>query len=131
MVPLFSHPTHKNLAKEFFNSSGATWVILGTPESGCSVMACLELKLPVIAMCRNESHVKALLDLTKSDLKKLVLSAKTPFTSVALANKWAELGEDSSSRSSSEEEGPQAEEQVEAPKKKEKVESSQKKKEKP
>ena len=104
LVPFFSHPTSKELAKEFFSSFGATWVVLGTPEAGCSVLACLELKVPVIAMCRNAAHAEAVQDLTKAELKRLVLSPKTPFTSVALATKWAEMGGASSDSSSDDDE---------------------------
>ena len=59
-VPLFKRPTSPEILKEFAHMFGSSWVLLGTPEAGLGVLALMELRLPVIALTRNEAHTKGL-----------------------------------------------------------------------
>ena len=104
-VPLFAHPMHPDLAREFVTSLEATWAIFGTPESGCGLLGCLSplAKVPVVAFARNSSHAQALAELVKTSIREKVLKMKGEWTSRALSQQWAKLNEvlDSSSGDSS------------------------------
>jgi hypothetical protein len=102
-VPLFTHPIHPNLIREFVISLSATWAIFGTPESGCGLMGCLSplAKVPVVAFARNAAHANVLTELVKNTITEQCLQLNCEWTSKALAAQWANLCSDSMSSDAS------------------------------
>ena len=104
-VPLFAHPLHPNLVREFVTSLGATWSIFGTPESGRGLLGCLSplAKVPVVAFARNSAHAQVMSTLVKTSIQHKCLQLSGEWTSKALAEQWSKLSkaEDSESSSSS------------------------------
>ena len=101
-VPLFSHPIHPTLIKEFVVSLEATWAIFGTPESGCGLLGCLspQARIPVVAFARNKTHAETLKGLVKTAIANHCLLLGTEWTSKSLAEQWAQLETDSDSSDS-------------------------------
>ena len=77
---------------------GSSWVLLGTPEAGLGVLAMMELRLPVIALTRNEAHTKALEATVDERLANLMLDETSAFTNPALTKLWIDAGGAKSSR---------------------------------
>jgi hypothetical protein len=101
-VPLFSHPMHPTLIKEFVTSLEATWAIFGTPESGCGLLGCLspDTRVPVLSFARNKAHADVLKTFVKTSIANQCLLLGSEWASKSLAEQWAQLNSDSDSSDS-------------------------------
>ena len=65
---LFPHDMAGALMKEMVHESNAQFVVLGTPGTASAMYACLEMKMPVIAIVKTEMHKTELLRVLKERL---------------------------------------------------------------
>ena len=103
-VPLFTHPMHPAIVKEFIYELGATWAIFATPESGCGLMGALspQCRVPVVAIARNDAHATILKKLVEQAIVAAVLDKSSEWAVKTLAEQWSDLMESDSSEESSE-----------------------------
>ena len=105
-VPLFHHPIHPQLVKELCHELQATWVVMGTPEAGVGLLGALGLKVPVVALARNDAHAEILKELVLHAIQAQVLTPTfgSDFANLSLAKRWKQCcgshGSDSDSSSS-------------------------------
>ena len=90
-VPLFSHVVHPKVVREFSTEFAAKWVLIGTPESGHSLLGPLADRIPVVAIARNQAHSEILETLTLNNIAEVVLTAGGMFGTPSLADQWSKL----------------------------------------
>ena len=76
-VVWFPFDLHVELVKEIILESGGTevtWVMLGAPASGNSVLACIELGCSVLSMCENEHHHENLQKTLQNKMARSILA---------------------------------------------------------
>ena len=98
-VPLFTHPMHPSVCKEFISEFGATWAIFGTPEAGCGLLGALspQCRVPVVALARNQTHATVLKTLVEDAIAAAVVKQDTDWTMRTLADQWAQVHSESES----------------------------------